>query len=303
MSNLKARRLRKFWKAPINRRLDAFEYRYKSSYPYLSGDTFRQLGEMVIDKSTRGSGLIQRTGPVIVYAMQTRRGEFLDQFFDSVLPALRQPYVLMTHNGMTPNWGKYERWLESEQMLAWFGKNLVYDHPKAHTLPLGIVNLRDPHERGRTNQFWNELRSGKVEKDILCYVNIGVGHIKQARYETRLSTIEYFSDKEFATTVGERSWNQYAAEMKRSKFVVAPPGEALDTFRLWEALYLGSIPIVTSTELDAFYKNFPVWIVDSWEEVTEQALEQKWAELSLGFDSCPQLWASHWFKKITSFVE
>ncbi|MEQ8531650.1 MAG: hypothetical protein RIB86_07345, partial [Imperialibacter sp.] len=70
MSNLKARRLRKFWKAPINRRLDAFEYRYKSSYPYLSGDTFRQIGEMVIDKSTRGSGLIQRTGPVIVYAMQ-----------------------------------------------------------------------------------------------------------------------------------------------------------------------------------------------------------------------------------------
>jgi hypothetical protein len=303
MSNLKARRLRKFWKAPINRRLDVFEYRYRSSYPYLSGDTFRQLGEVVIDKSPSSQAMIDKGAPVIVYAMQTRKGEFLDFFFEKTLPNLKQPYVLVTHNGMTPDWTKYESRLDNEQMLAWFGKNLVYDHPKAHTLPLGVINLRDPHERGRNPFFWNEIRSGKVEKDIQCYVNIGVGHKKQSRYDIRLNTIDYFAEKAFATTVGERTWDKYATEIKRSKFVVAPPGEALDTFRLWEALYLGAIPIVTSTALDALYSHFPVWVVDSWEEVTEEALEKKWLELSPGFENCPQLWASHWFKKITSFVD
>ena len=302
MGKLDSRRIRKFWKAPINRRLDVFNYRYKSSYPYLTGDTFRQLGEVIVDKSEQGPFIVKKNGPLIVYAMQTRRGEFLDRFFGQVMPALGQPFVLVTHNGMTPDWSKYEKYLESDQMLAWFGKNLVYDHPKSHTLPLGVINRRDPHERGRTPDFWHELLSAATEKDILCYVNVGVGHKKQARYESRLDTVRFFSEQKFTTTVGERSWLQYAREMQRSKFVIAPPGEALDTFRLWEALYLGAIPVVTSTPLDPLYRNYPVWIVESWEEITEAALEQKWAELSPGFNNCPQLWASHWYKKITSYL-
>lgn len=303
MGNLKSRRIRKFWKAPINRKLDQYEYRYKSLYPYLSGDTFRSLGEVIVDKRTKGEIIFQKKeSPVIVYAIQTRPGDFLDLFFDNVLPQIDQQYILISHNGMTPDWSKYEHHLEGDQMVAWYGKNLEYDHPKATTIPLGVTNIRDPHERGGNQDFWTNMRAEEVEKDILCYVNVGVGHKKQARYEGRLKTVQFFNAQQFATCVGERSWNKYASEMQRSKFVIAPPGEALDTFRLWEALYLGAIPIVTHTPLDRMYKDFPVWIVEDWEEITEEKLHQKWEELSPQFENCPQLWAPYWFKKILSHI-
>jgi hypothetical protein len=51
------------------------------------------------------------------------------------------------------------------------------------------------------------------------------------------------------------------------------------------------------------YREFPVWIVEDWEEVTEEALEKKWLELSPQFNNLPQLWAGHWYKKILSFVK
>ncbi|MFY0606652.1 MAG: hypothetical protein JXR10_08050 [Cyclobacteriaceae bacterium] len=302
MGNLKSRRIRKFWKAPINRKLDVFDYRYQTLNPYLSGDTFRAIAEVIVDKSCHNPLIPKKDTPLIAYAIQTRPGDFVNMFFDNILPQIKQPFVLITHNGMTPDWSKYEHHLEDERMLAWYGKNLIYDHPKSHTIPLGVTNRRDPHERGGNQDFWNELRAESVEKDILCYVNVGIGHKKQARYENRLKTVNYFKAQSFATCVGERSWLQYAREMHRSKFVIAPPGEALDTFRLWEALYLGAIPIVTSTPLDPMYRELPVWIVEDWEEVTESALEQKWVELSPQLDNCPQLWASHWYKKILSHV-
>lgn len=297
---LESRRIRKFWKAPINRKLDKYSYRYQTSFPYLNGDTFRTLGEVIIDKSTTIPSIPDKPGPIIVYVMQTRGGNFLDQFFNEVLPKLNKEYVLISHNSMTPDWSKYQHHLDDPRMLAWYGKNLVYDHPKATTLPLGITNIRDPHERGGNPEFWNKMRAEQVEKDILCYVNVGIGHKKQARYESRLNTVNYFKSQTFTTCVGERSWTKYAQEMQRSKFVIAPPGEALDTFRLWEALYLGAIPVVTHTPLDPMYKLFPVWLVEEWEEVTEAACEQKWAELSPMFDNLPQLWAPYWFKKILS---
>lgn len=303
MGNLKSRRVRKFWKAPINRKLDIFDYRYKTLFPYLSGDTFRAIGEVIIDKSSHNPTIPKKDSPLIVYAIQTRPGDFVNIFFDKIIHKIDQEFVLITHNGMTPDWSKYEKHLDDDRMLAWFGKNLVYDHPKSHTIPLGVTNQRDPHERGGSQEFWNQMRATPPEKDITCYVNVGIGHKKQARYENRLQTVNYFKAQSFATCVGERSWLQYAQEMHRSRFVIAPPGEALDTFRLWEALYLGAIPVVTSTPLDPMYREFPVWIVEDWEEVTEEALEKKWLELSPHFNNLPQLWAGHWYKKILSFVK
>lgn len=58
--------------------------------------------------------------------------------------------------------------------------------------------------------------------------------------------------------------------LKRSRFAVCPPGNGRDTHRVYECLYLGVIPIVKTSFLDRLYKQFPVWIVNDWSEVTEQ---------------------------------
>jgi hypothetical protein len=51
-------------------------------------------------------------------------------------------------------------------------------------------------------------------------------------------------------------------------FVACPHGDEWDSHRAWEALLLGSIPIVRSSALDPLYAGLPVVIVREWAEVT-----------------------------------
>lgn len=59
----------------------------------------------------------------------------------------------------------------------------------------------------------------------------------------------------------------FLREIKSSWFVLCPRGNGLDTHRLWETLYMGSIPIV---KRDIGYDDFsdlPICFIDHWKEV------------------------------------
>jgi hypothetical protein len=62
--------------------------------------------------------------------------------------------------------------------------------------------------------------------------------------------------------------------LKISKFVLCPQGTGLDTHRVYECILFGAIPIVISSHLNPIYQRLPVFIVDSWDDVTEQKLDE-----------------------------
>ena len=64
----------------------------------------------------------------------------------------------------------------------------------------------------------------------------------------------------------------------RFRFHLSPEGNGLDCHRTWEALYLGVVPIVKSGPLDPLLADTPAWIVDEWEDVTEDSMEAHWQE-------------------------
>jgi len=64
-------------------------------------------------------------------------------------------------------------------------------------------------------------------------------------------------------------------ETAEAKFVLCPSGLGYDTYRLWETLLLGSIPIVESNAgFDRTYSNLPVLVVRNYSDVTPQLLER-----------------------------
>ena len=76
----------------------------------------------------------------------------------------------------------------------------------------------------------------------------------------------------------------YYEALVRSKFVLAPRGYGRDTFRVWEALTLGSVPVMRrlSREASAEYEKYdglPIVWVDEWEQVTPSLLRTRWEEL------------------------
>jgi hypothetical protein len=61
------------------------------------------------------------------------------------------------------------------------------------------------------------------------------------------------------------SWPRYASH----QFAIAPVGVGYDTFRFWEYLFFGTVPIVLSSPLDSMYldAHVPCVVVNDWNEV------------------------------------
>ena len=71
-----------------------------------------------------------------------------------------------------------------------------------------------------------------------------------------------------------KSFPELANEISSSKFVLCPSGLGFDTYRLWETIMLGAIPIVESNPgFDRAYSMLPVLVVKNYTDVTPVMLE------------------------------
>ncbi len=68
--------------------------------------------------------------------------------------------------------------------------------------------------------------------------------------------------------------DDHLLEIVQSKYVLCPSGLGFDTYRLWEALLLGAVPVVESNPgMDRAYASLPVLVVRNFDQVTPQLLE------------------------------
>ena len=59
-------------------------------------------------------------------------------------------------------------------------------------------------------------------------------------------------------------FQNYVYNTVNHDFILCPDGKGPDTCRLWETLYLGSIPVVKRGTNVEFYKELPILIIDNW---------------------------------------
>ena len=91
---------------------------------------------------------------------------------------------------------------------------------------------------------------------------------------------------------------EFMMELVKSKFVISPEGNGVDTHRTWESIYLKSIPIIENNPQIKFkYEGLPVIYTDDYSEITESFLEEKYKEMmEQTFDFSP-LFASSFTKE------
>jgi len=66
-------------------------------------------------------------------------------------------------------------------------------------------------------------------------------------------------------------------EWRKYRFVVSPPGAGVDCHRTWEALAVGCIPVVLSSNLNELYADLPILVVDSWNQINAEYLAEQYA--------------------------
>ena len=120
----------------------------------------------------------------------------------------------------------------------------------------------------------------ETNKDILCYLpplnfydSNNLHHLPGRIF--RLQCKEYFKNISFVTVEDQTqlSQDEYCKQISRSKFVICPMGVGIDTFRVYETAYIGSTPIVVKNGMEDLYKKFGVLVVDRWEDITEELLQ------------------------------
>ena len=135
------------------------------------------------------------------------------------------------------------------------------------------------------------------DKELKIFTNFHININSERRrvlYEKlKESSFFYFQDKPLARL---DTWK----EQKKFSFVFSPQGVGMDCHRTYEALLLGCIPIVESSFLDDFYKNFPIVVIKNIDELTEENL-LKWKNKfkdDFTDELIKKLCNSYWIKKI-----
>ena len=75
----------------------------------------------------------------------------------------------------------------------------------------------------------------------------------------------------------------------RHAFVASPASRGQDTYRFYEVVSLGAIPIVLAGPLDFFYRHFPCVIVGSWANISEAHLVEWRQHVVATFGERPHL--------------
>lgn len=274
---------------------------HKTSYPYISGDTFRKFADYVFDETNN-----QPPKAVLEYGAKVfTRADLLDKFFKDIHPFLINPYILITHNDDVGIPGKYDQQAYDPKIIRWFGQNVEKKHPKVTAIPIGFANSYWPH--GNVSHMTQILQKRSIngdifgdpqERDIVLCMNFA--SYTAAYYRTEVE--KYFAAKSFCTTIKPNKPHQeYLADLTRSKFVLSPRGCGLDCHRTWEALLLGAVPVMIHSASDSLYDDLPVLLISSWSEITPEFLEKKYQEIITKKYKTEKLYAQYWFDLIDSY--
>ena len=236
-----------------------------SSAPFISGDGFRCGSDHILDETTNDLDPLRvKKGDVIFV-----KTDFIHRFFYQYHPQIQNPYILVTHNSDYTVPRDYAQFLDDPKLLCWYGQNVERcSHPKLHPIPIGVANQYWSH--GDVSVLKRAARRSS-HKEVLLYLNFDISTYPSHRQ----MVYDLFKNKSYCHVASNRPYYDYLLDMRKSCFVLSPRGNGPDCHRTWEALYMGAIPIVISSELDPLYEGLPVVIVKDYREVTEEFMKEQ----------------------------
>jgi len=187
-------------------------------------------------------------------------GHDLDLFFRESFHEIKHPIKLISHNTDFPVDSKYIQYLDDEKLLHWYAQNAILDHPKLTPVPIGIANKQWPH--GNIDNFLHVIKQ-RNPKENLVYKNFDIGTNTGIR-----NRVNYITNQNGFFMDSHHSHTDYLQRVSKSLFIISPQGNGIDCHRIWESLYLGTVPIVEKSSAFRNFTNLPILFIDKWEDVT-----------------------------------
>ncbi|MCP3969253.1 MAG: hypothetical protein GY717_02830 [Rhodobacteraceae bacterium] len=189
--------------------------------------------------------------------------------------------------------------LDHPHLIRWHAQNLGFEHTKVQPMPLGL----DYHTISRRRRpEWGPQASPRAQEDLLLTIRAMSPPLGQRR-------VLGYSNWHFVPGNGDRakvigvlpgascfyepdrvpraeSWIRNTGYL----FTISPRGQGMDCHRTWEAILLGSVPVIPDLPINRLFQDLPVVVVQDWAAVTPGFLAaERERVLDAEFDFAPVL--------------
>ena len=205
---------------------------------------------------------------------------------------------------------QFIKFIENDKILHWYTQNCVGKHPKLSGIPIGLdyhtVKTQDHpwspkmSPLQQENQILALNKTSLAERIVGCYSNFHFTVQGRKFGNDRVDAMQNVPKElvfyEPRTLPRLESWTNQV----KYAFVLSPQGGGLDCHRTWEALCLGSIPIVKTSPINYLFEDLPVLIVNEWKDVTKELLENTIVDFSSKKFDYSKITLKYWMCKIKS---
>jgi FkbM family methyltransferase len=176
---------------------------------------------------------------------------------------IRTPFTLVTieNDEATP---QDVTWLKHKYLTRWYSWNS--NHPEVHPIPIGL---------NEDSQLQPMVRAKRAaSKTMKLLVNFRQDRPERKSLHNRLKSLDWVHVEPYS-----KKWQSQAKltthyeSISKYTWTLCPRGAGQDTHRLWEALYLGSIPVVLKSNLSPLYAGLPVIQLESWDQLSLETLK------------------------------
>ena len=252
---------------PILRR--AHYGRNRSSFPFLSGDTFKAFSDISISGSfdrffNQFTSDQIRTKKIIFLCSD--RGDALSEYLAEHEFGGFQNWKLVLHNSdEIPTPVNMERLSSNFEKI--FCVNWLGSHDVATPIPIGLENFS--YLRNGVPKDFSPANKVFQERGIQLLTAFTDSTNPVERRAARRSVSSLVGNLELQSPLRP---SEYRKLLRNTRFVLSPPGNGSDCHRTWEAIYSGAVPIVKREYWPFSHLELPVLVVEEWAEISNQLL-------------------------------
>lgn len=230
----------------IRRRITQLVSKNGKSYPYLSGDFFSQIADYAVPSNLEEINIVELLKARVLFIPS----HFVDYILSSFKHQLKCEILIAGNSDF--EFRKTDLELPRSVKKAFLQNSFISDDKTIFTLPIGIENLKLAR-----NGFKSTMKKvswlDKMDRIL-------IGPFSPTSSE-RSEVLEFFLQEKGPWDVMEVHLPPYEYPKLQSKykFVLCPGGNGIDTHRVWETIYRGSLPIVLDNSWSrSLVKKFPL---------------------------------------------
>jgi hypothetical protein len=273
------------------------DQKFISSFPLISGDTFRSICDFSFDDDTDLQSLIRDLQKIesnnCLKIFINGGSRYTDLFEECEKNNFNQKLKFIYHN-------------DDKSLVLDLSNSFMSRHDffsvnasssSTTNIPLGLENLKECRYGKILNYTNNNVRLFKSNriKDYLVLLNFreetNLGH--------RSGVLNLAKKFDFVKIANKVDISSNIKNIQSSYFVLSPAGNGIDCYRNFEAMYLGAIPVVLRAERLPYMSDLPILIVDTFKDFLELPSSAK-VELFMSFHnkSYPKLHFDYWSRLI-----